>query len=85
MENGITSTRQTSGLGASQELSSLVCSDEAAVAVQQKDARCLERVLRFLKDNLLMALSVLAVGIGFIVGFAVRPQQPSEQALMWLG
>ena len=36
-------------------------------------------------DNLLLFTTILGVGIGFIIGLAVREANPSESALMWLG
>ncbi|XP_064635549.1 excitatory amino acid transporter-like [Lineus longissimus] len=38
-----------------------------------------------LKDNLLLILTIVGIVLGFIIGFAIRPLEPSEDALMWLG
>ncbi|XP_053403402.1 excitatory amino acid transporter-like [Mercenaria mercenaria] len=55
---------------------------------EQEISLCI-RVLRKIKsvflNNLLLFSTLLGVGFGFVVGFAVRATQPSENALMWLG
>ena len=38
-----------------------------------------------LKENLLVILTLIGVGIGLLVGFTVAPTKPSASALMWIG
>lgn len=38
-----------------------------------------------MKDNLILVFTLLAIGIGFAIGFAVRPLKPTSEAIMWLG
>jgi hypothetical protein len=38
-----------------------------------------------LKDNLLLILTIVGIILGFIIGFAIRQLEPSEDAIMWLG
>ncbi|XP_053405000.1 excitatory amino acid transporter-like [Mercenaria mercenaria] len=47
--------------------------------------RTCRKIKNVILNNLLLFSTILGVGVGFIVGFAVRETHPSENALMWLG
>ncbi|KAH3884131.1 excitatory amino acid transporter 1-like [Dreissena polymorpha] len=38
-----------------------------------------------IKQNLLVILTFVGVGVGFLIGFLVEPHRPSQSALMWIG
>ncbi|KAK3104137.1 hypothetical protein FSP39_024686 [Pinctada imbricata] len=43
------------------------------------------KCLKLIKDNLLVLLTMVGVGLGFALGFGVRSLDPSKDAIMWLG
>ena len=42
-------------------------------------------IMRGVKDNLVMILTLLGVILGFLVGFGVSRTRPSDTVIMWLG
>ena len=39
----------------------------------------------FFRRNLLVFLTLVGVGVGFIVGFVIAPSRPTTSALLWIG
>lgn len=53
---------------------------------ERKLSRIVTRRLKnIIMENLLLFTTIIGVVLGFIVGFAVREAEPSENARMWLG
>lgn len=73
----------------SMEISPLSTGETIRFADEREHGSLGERILRKIKsailNNLLLLFTLLGVGLGFVVGFAVREIHPSESALMWLG
>ena len=43
------------------------------------------RVIKIFRRNLLVFLTLLGVGVGFAIGFAIAPSRPSASVLLWTG
>ena len=43
------------------------------------------KCVRFMKDNIIMMLTFLAVVLGFAIGFGLREVDLSDDALTWIG
>jgi len=43
------------------------------------------KCVRLIRQNLLVTLTLVGVGCGFLVGFLVEPTNPSISVLLWLG
>ena len=43
------------------------------------------RIWSHVKHNLLLFLTIFGVTVGFGIGFGVRPSNPSDTVLMWIG
>ncbi|XP_045176027.2 excitatory amino acid transporter 1-like [Mercenaria mercenaria] len=46
---------------------------------------CKQKCLWWLRQNLLVILTFIACGIGFLIGFLVAHEDPSPSAIMWIG
>lgn len=52
----------------------------------KKKACCLtNKVVKFVKTNLMLILTFAGIILGFSSGFAIREIHPSKEALMWIG
>ena len=39
----------------------------------------------FFRRNLLVFLTLIGVGVGFIIGFVIAPSRPTASTLLWIG
>ncbi|XP_060585408.1 excitatory amino acid transporter 1-like [Ruditapes philippinarum] len=46
---------------------------------------CRQKCYWWLKQNLLVILTLVACGVGFLIGLLVEPADPSPSAIMWIG
>ncbi|XP_060600908.1 excitatory amino acid transporter-like [Ruditapes philippinarum] len=71
------------------ENDALTAGEDKHMAGEEKQVSLCIRFLRKVRsvflNNLLLFSTLIGVAFGFLVGFAVRISQPSENALMWLG
>lgn len=50
-----------------------------------KETKLRQKCITLLRQNLLVLLTLVGVGIGFLIGFTVGPTKPSMSAIMWIG
>lgn len=50
-----------------------------------KAENCKKKCLRVVHQNMLVIITLVGCGIGFLVGFLVKPEDPSPSAIMWIG
>ena len=46
---------------------------------------CKDKCAQVLRQNLIVLLTVLGVGVGLLIGFLVAPHDPSPSAVLWMG
>ena len=46
---------------------------------------CKDKCANVLRQNLIVLLTVLGVGVGLLIGFLVAPHDPSPSAVLWMG
>ena len=39
----------------------------------------------FFRRNLLVFLTLIGVGFGFVIGFVIAPNKPTSSVLLWIG
>ena len=51
---------------------------------EEEQSTC-RKIVNTLKQDWVLILTVVGIIVGFIVGLAIRPANPSDDVLMWIG
>ena len=52
---------------------------------EKKEQSTCRKIVDTLKQDWVLILTVVGIIVGFIVGLAIRPANPSDDVLMWIG